>query len=493
MRNKLINLANYLDAEGFEVEASYIDNLIIKLASVDNDPNQTQHYNEDTGIIADESVSPEENDDESSGEYWDFSVDSVPGGWSSSNFSPEDLMSRGNRRVRIYKPALRALNDVASKRPAGKPVLLTNQVNSSKNGAYRDRRYNLEVGGASQSEHIDGRAFDIHVSDYNREERLLLLKALVDAGFTGFGHGRGVIHADFGAKRFWTYGGYRKPSEEEYRGGSMGSPESASSVISGEFPISAGDRDSQGNTRIIDLQNKLIEYGYDMHAGADGVFGTQTESVVREFQGQNSLQETGALSENGYDLLMNGSPQKAEEKRIIVALGDSITKSGYIRNLENTMDNIRTFTFGYGGKGVRFIYNKMDEALAKSPSDIVIMAGVNDVASGRSFKHITRFLSKMYLKAKNAGVRVVAVTILPSGEYGRGYEAVADDVNDWIKNNPDVDAVVDGTSMGVGGNLTSRFTGDGVHLNREGQGELSARIAEQAFAQPAAAVEPAGA
>ena len=132
-------------------------------------------------------------------------------------------MSKGNSRVKIYRPALRALDEVASKQPAGKPVRLTNQNDSSKNGAYRDKVYNSKVGGASGSHHVHGKAFDIDVSEYNKEERLILLKALVDAGFIGFGHGRGVIHADMGRKRYWTYAGYKKPEEKAYRGGS-GSP-----------------------------------------------------------------------------------------------------------------------------------------------------------------------------------------------------------------------------------------------------------------------------
>jgi peptidoglycan hydrolase-like protein with peptidoglycan-binding domain len=260
----------------------------------------------------------------------------------------------------------------------------------------------------------------------------------------------------------------------------------------GQFPISHGDKDLQGSTRISDLQTKLIEYGYDMDAGADGMFGGQTETVVREFQGQNNLQETGALSQRGYNLLMQGAPERAAEKRIIVALGDSITAAGYIRNLENTMDNVRTFTFGYGGKGVKYIYEQMDNALEKSPSDIVIMAGVNDVASNRSFEYITGYLLKMYLKAKAANIRVVAVTILPwhGRKNSRGKEEVTHNVNNWIKSNPNVDSVVDGSAMGNSSyEMHEEYTSDRIHPNEAGREALSGMVSEQGFTPPAAEEE----
>jgi peptidoglycan hydrolase-like protein with peptidoglycan-binding domain len=315
MRDKLNKLSNWLNNNDLEEESSAVSKMLSKYAEEDA-----------------------ESDDRSSGEYWDFSIDNAPDGWSSSSFSPEDLMSRGNRRVRIYRPALRALNNVASKRPAGKPVLLTNQVNSSKNGAYRDKRYNSSVGGASGSQHIDGRAFDIHVSNHSKEERLLLLQALVDAGFTGFGHGRSVIHADFGPKRFWAYSGYRKPSEEEYRGGSSGSVVSSVDVEQSRrserrserrsnrrsrscappFDRSLLDRVRAGETLRIRsrgpqvgyMQTLLEERGHMLRRfGVDCIFGRETRGRLRDFQRALGLSVTGKL--DGFTLSFLEDKSKA--------------------------------------------------------------------------------------------------------------------------------------------------------------------------------------
>mgnify|MGYP007063805185 CR=1 FL=1 len=119
--DKLKKLANFLEGNDLKRESFLVLDMLLK--------------------FGEQEISEEEKD-ASSGEYWDFHIDNIPSGWSSTNFAPKDLMSRGNNRVRMHKPALRALNAVASKRPGGKPVRLTNQVSSSKNGAYRDKKYN---------------------------------------------------------------------------------------------------------------------------------------------------------------------------------------------------------------------------------------------------------------------------------------------------------------------------------------------------------------
>ena len=326
MRDKLNKLSNWLNNNDLEEESSAVSKILSKYAEED-----------------------EESDDQSSGEYWDFSIDNVPDGWSSSNFSPEDLMSRGNRRVRMYKPALRALDNVASKRPAGKPVLLTNQVSSSKNGAYRDKRYNSSVGGASRSQHIEGKAFDIHVVNYDREERLLLLQALVDAGFKGFGHGKNVIHADFGSERSWTYAGYRKPSEEEYRGGSSGSVAIVSREPLDDESESVSSSEAKGCNPPFDkslledvrlggelkigskgrpvgyMQTLLEEHGHMLvDFGIDCIFKYETQGRLKDFQIASGVEPTGVL-DNATLILLEKEPVsdprgKASARTIEVAI-----------------------------------------------------------------------------------------------------------------------------------------------------------------------------
>jgi len=267
-----------------------------------------------------------------SAEYWDFHISNIPSGWNSSNFSPEDLMSKGNNKVKIYRPALRALDEVASKQPAGKPVRLTNQNDSSKNGAYRDKVYNSKVGGASGSHHVHGKAFDIDVSEYNKEERLILLKALVDAGFIGFGHGRGVIHADMGRKRYWAYAGYKKPDEKAYRGGAGSSRDWEPEPIGGDED--KGCDIALGGESLLDdvrtggklqpgdkgpavglVQTMLEEYGHTFPSGGvDCSFGPETKANLKDFQSTYGLKETGTVDEFTLAILEHKRDSRSPEE-----------------------------------------------------------------------------------------------------------------------------------------------------------------------------------
>jgi len=56
--------------------------------------------------------------------------------------------------------------------------------------------------------------------------------------------------------------------------------------------ITVGSRDSDGSTRIADLQELLISLGY-LKGKADGVFGPRTQAALIEFQLANALPATG--------------------------------------------------------------------------------------------------------------------------------------------------------------------------------------------------------
>jgi lysophospholipase L1-like esterase len=258
------------------------------------------------------------------------------------------------------------------------------------------------------------------------------------------------------------------------------------------FPIYKGDKGKEDIIRA--AQTKLLEYGYHMEAGADGAFGGQTEVAIKEFQGQNRLQETGFLSRGEYDLLMMGEPKWAAKKRIIVAIGDSITanswqKIPYTDSLQRRVKGSRVFTFGYGGRQTDFIRRKLPLALKKQPDDIIILAGVNDIGSGKSVEHITKNLQYMYSQSKEAGARVIAVKILPwhARKGSRGKEHITEAVNNWIASSPDVDVVIEGSQMHSDDpskyEMNKAYTKDGIHPNDEGREMLAKIIADKAFAE----------
>ena len=72
------------------------------------------------------------------------------------------------------------------------------------NSAHRCVKHNRKVGGAPQSRHLMGDAFDIAVGNHDR--RKLYWSAQI-AGFTGFGFMRNALHVDKRSERAaWNYG-----------------------------------------------------------------------------------------------------------------------------------------------------------------------------------------------------------------------------------------------------------------------------------------------
>ena len=67
---------------------------------------------------------------------------------------------------------------------------------------WRSEETNRRVGGASNSQHLHGRAVDLTVPHSHRDTLYACARA---AGFTGFGWGSRTTHLDRGPARWWTY------------------------------------------------------------------------------------------------------------------------------------------------------------------------------------------------------------------------------------------------------------------------------------------------
>lgn len=111
--------------------------------------------------------------------------------WRWPNFTPIEIASKGNGSILIDFDAMDKLQ--LARTIAGKPFHI--------HSAYRDDLYNALIGGAPRSYHVEGRAFDIGISNFRKEELLVILK---QAGFTGFGiNYKTFVHADTGRGRAW--------------------------------------------------------------------------------------------------------------------------------------------------------------------------------------------------------------------------------------------------------------------------------------------------
>lgn len=118
------------------------------------------------------------------------------GDWPWKNFTAEDIACKGDGTLIVDKNALDALDR-----------LFEHFGCCAINSAYRSPAYNKKIGGAANSQHIRGRAFDLAIPLKRQKE---LQKAASAAGFTGFGHYRTFLHVDIGPKREWWIGVTRK-------------------------------------------------------------------------------------------------------------------------------------------------------------------------------------------------------------------------------------------------------------------------------------------
>ena len=120
------------------------------------------------------------------------------------NFKPEEVASPDVNIVRVYAPAMSALQKLRDK--AGRPLAI--------NSAYRTPARNAAVGGSPTSQHLRGRAFDISLLNAPPVVPSSLLGETVDAwserqywgdtlqlwaqelGFTAVGRYDTFIHID---------------------------------------------------------------------------------------------------------------------------------------------------------------------------------------------------------------------------------------------------------------------------------------------------------
>ena len=112
--------------------------------------------------------------------------------WRWPNFSPEEIACRGDGKIRINEPALDKLQALRDR--LGVPLIV--------HSAYRSPAYNRKVGGAKQSMHLQGAAFDISMANHDPESFKAAARAV---GFSGFGFypRQNFMHVDIGRARQW--------------------------------------------------------------------------------------------------------------------------------------------------------------------------------------------------------------------------------------------------------------------------------------------------
>lgn len=186
-----------------------------------------------------------------------------------------------------------------------------------------------------------------------------------------------------------------------------------------------------------------------------------------------------------------GAPPGPRPTRIS-ALGDSHTTGGrYLAEVHRQL-GVDGEAIGLVGQGARVISKRLSDVLDDQPTHVIVQAGVNDLASGRSLKHIRQNLTRMYQAIHGANAVVVAIPVLPWAAYldrrrlrARKVELLAQTraLNDWMTAQHAaglIDVLVDISALGPeGGPLDPQLARtDGLHLSAAGQRVLGRQVAE---------------
>jgi lysophospholipase L1-like esterase len=169
--------------------------------------------------------------------------------------------------------------------------------------------------------------------------------------------------------------------------------------------------------------------------------------------------------------------KESVEKGKIIFLGNSITEGGQWHQLT---DNKSRINRGIGGDVTFGILNRLDEIIAREPSKIFILIGINDISKDFPDAVIANNLKRIVqiLKVKLPSTKIYLQSVLPVNplypkfpqHYDKADHVVS--VNKLIKEL----AIAEGVTfvnlyplfLDNAGHLDEKLTGDGLHLNGEG-------------------------
>jgi lysophospholipase L1-like esterase len=171
------------------------------------------------------------------------------------------------------------------------------------------------------------------------------------------------------------------------------------------------------------------------------------------------------------------SPREAPPK----GRGDETSQYAYWLMMKHPDWDVRNM--GVNGERSDQIRARFEpDVVAQHPAVVVILAGVNDVYQGRPAAHAIAQLKAMCERAREAGIKVVAGSIIPYNSASIAQNAAMRTINNWIREYVAADPnarFVDTRAAVASGNDPDRLASspDGLHPDAAGYRRMADTIA----------------
>ncbi|EAU45069.1 phage tail tape measure protein [Salipiger bermudensis] len=211
---------------------------------------------------------------------------------------------------------------------------------------YRSPDENDAAGGAKKSQHMQGRAFDIDVSDMSIDERLELIKlARSVAGFGGVGVYSNSLHFDTGAERAWgpDYTSGSVPAWAAEAVGMYGRGSSAGTTTTDDL-----DAQAEALERVVAIGRDQLEQ-LRLEAELAGRTVEEQARLTFQYEAVKRAKEAGidpetALADNGRRLIEVIDEQAAAYGRLMAAREqEEATAEGIARSTEQAAADVEAW------------------------------------------------------------------------------------------------------------------------------------------------------
>lgn len=250
----------------------------------------------------------------------------------------------------------------------------------------------------------------------------------------------------------------------------------------------------QFNLQEIQLTAVTMQFGAGVPPEITGHPGARTTSYIATGDAVSAQGLTGAQTRDRWYFINAIEVMAPADAYAIAVLGDSIT-DGFgvlnqfarwpdfmtlaIQNDPQIADSRSVLNFGMGANNLTVSGQYQDSGLVRFGRDVlprskikwlIVLEGINDIVySNVQAQPIIDAYQQIITQAHAAGILVYGGTITPTAQ---GNTAIRAEVNEWIRNDSDFDAVVDFEAIlrdpGDVNAIAAMYNNDGLHPNLAG-------------------------